>query len=46
MFDKEITRVQMWNDYTMMGVIPKTEAEEMVRKGGWKIINGVAITPM
>jgi len=46
MFDNEITKVQIWNNNgSFMGLIPKSEAEEMVKTGKWNITNGVGIYP-
>ena len=45
-FDENVTRIQMYGySGNMAGVIPKEEAEEMVKSGKWKVCNGVAIYP-
>jgi hypothetical protein len=37
------TKVQLWQNGLMMGVIPQTEATELLAEGTYRVINDQAI---
>lgn len=46
-FDKSVEKIQQWSESgTMMGLISKDEAINLIKSGRYRIVNGVAVTEL